>query len=70
MNTRLNIYSYMPTNPENLVKIGLIGVLRSLCSKPLLMKSKESSSAKLMFIAADQTALTVFQERLPTAATQ
>ena len=24
-NTRLNIYSHMSTNPENLVKIGLVG---------------------------------------------
>jgi len=41
MNTKLNIYSHISTNPENLVKISLVSSDISLLYQPIVKKEKE-----------------------------
>jgi len=42
-NTKLNIYSHMSTNPENLVKIGLLVSEISLLQAILIKEEKKES---------------------------
>jgi len=47
-NTRSNIYSHMPTNPENLVKIGLVGSEISLLQA--IIKKDEAEKKKVTVV--------------------